>query len=432
MTASGAASQGDHASPREASPAGHEPSTRAWIVVFFCGVVAAMHVWKFPGAMQFIRADLGMTLVEAGTLLGIVQVASMVLGLAVSIYSVRTGLRNTLTTGLALLMVGSILGALATQTWHLMASRALEGIGFLFVTVVGPPLIRHWAPPHRTNTAMGWWSAFQGAAVFLAMIVSTLLLQYTGVITWHGWWLVMAAASLVVAVLALLYVPQDHTEPVNLAAATRRITATISRLMPWIMAVLFALYTLQWGAIIGFLPDIAAASGLGAIAAGLATAIVGGLNGVGNIVAVAILQRGVSPRGMVMFGMASMIVTTTLIFAPNWSAVPGGHWYQLAIAGIFSGAAAVIPSVINRIAVDVAPPEGAPSAVIGLMSQVYNGGNFIGPIVLTALATAAGGWHMSWLVTGSAALIGLVLAAIFLTPHRLAVSSRPGPAAKPA
>lgn len=417
MIASRAASVGDQHSSTHPTHR-HEPSTRAWIVVFLCGVVAAMHVWKFPGAMQFIREDLGMSLVEAGTLLGIVQVASMALGLAVSIFSVRVGLRNTLISGLALLMVGSFLGALATQTWQLMGSRALEGIGFLFVTVVGPPLIRHWAPPQRANTAMGWWSAFQGTAVFLAMLVSTLLLQYSGIITWHGWWLIMAALSLVMAVLGVIVVPQDHTEPVNLAAATRRITATIKRLMPWIMAVLFALYTLQWGAIIGFLPDIVSGSGLGALAAGVATAVVGGLNGVGNILAGAVLERGGSPRAMVMFGMGSMVVTTTIIFAPDWSAVPGGHWYQLAMAGIFSGVAAVIPSVINRIAVDVAPPEGAPSAVMGLMSQVYNGGNFIGPIVLTALATAAGGWHLSWLVTGSAAVLGLVLAAIFLTPQR--------------
>jgi len=417
MIASRAASVGDQHSSTHPTHR-HEPSTRAWIVVFLCGVVAAMHVWKFPGAMQFIREDLGMSLVEAGTLLGIVQVASMALGLAVSIFSVRVGLRNTLISGLALLMVGSFLGALATQTWQLMGSRALEGIGFLFVTVVGPPLIRHWAPRQRANTAMGWWSAFQGTAVFLAMLVSTLLLQYSGIITWHGWWLIMAALSLVMAVLGVIVVPQDHTEPVNLAAATRRITATIKRLMPWIMAVLFALYTLQWGAIIGFLPDIVSGSGLGALAAGVATAVVGGLNGVGNILAGAVLERGGSPRAMVMFGMGSMVVTTTIIFAPDWSAVPGGHWYQLAMAGIFSGVAAVIPSVINRIAVDVAPPEGAPSAVMGLMSQVYNGGNFIGPIVLTALATAAGGWHLSWLVTGSAAVLGLVLAAIFLTPQR--------------
>src|SRR5690625_2957214 len=133
MIASRAASVGDQHSSTHPTHR-HEPSTRAWIVVFLCGVVAAMHVWKFPGAMQFIREDLGMSLVEAGTLLGIVQVASMALGLAVSIFSVRVGLRNTLISGLALLMVGSFLGALATQTWQLMGSRALEGIGFLFVT----------------------------------------------------------------------------------------------------------------------------------------------------------------------------------------------------------------------------------------------------------------------------------------------------------
>lgn len=394
-------------------------ATRAWVAVFIAGVVAAMHVWKFPGAINAIRADIPMTLVEAGTLLGIVQVAAMVLGLALSLFSVRLGMRTTLLTGLALLAAGSTAGAFASATWQLMATRAVEGIGFIFVAVVGPALIRHWAPPDRRSTAMGWWSAFQGAAVFLAMVVATLLIGSTGLITWHGWWAFMAALSVGGFGLTIALVPRDHSDVVNLRDAHRRVVATIRTVMPWAMAGMFALYTLQWGAIIGFLPDIAAASGLGVVAAGLATAVVGGANGIGNVIAGWILQRGGSPRAMVMWGMASMALFTTITFAPDWAQVPGGHWFQLGAATLFSGIAAVIPAAILRVAVDVAPPEGAPSAVIGLMNQVYSAANFVGPIILAAIATAAGTWRLSWTVTLTASMIGLVLAAVFLTPQRL-------------
>lgn len=396
-----------------------QAATRAWVVVFVAGVIAAMHVWKFPGAMQMIRADIPMSLVEAGTLLGIVQVAAMTLGLVLSLFSVRVGMRTTLIIGMSLLAVGSFAGALSTETWHLMTTRALEGIGFILVTVVGPPLIRYWAPPERVSSAMGWWSAFQGAAVFIAMVAASLLLESTQLMTWHGWWVLMGGLSIVGVVLAVRNVPHDHSDVINLKAALGKISATVKTLMPWIMALLFSLYTLQWGAIIGFLPDIAAASGLGILAAGLATAVVGGLNGVGNVIAGKVLQRGGSPRTMVMVGMGSMLVLTTLTFAPDWSVIPHGYWYQLGMAGLFSGVSAVIPATITRVAVDVAPPDGAPSAVFGLMSQVYSGGNFVGPVILTAIATAAGSWRMSWTLTASASIIGLVLAGIFLTSERL-------------
>ncbi|HLS01969.1 MAG TPA: MFS transporter, partial [Beutenbergiaceae bacterium] len=185
-------------------------SPRAWIVVFAAGVLAAMHVWKFPGAMHLIRQDLNVSLVEAGTLLGIVQVAAMLLGLAVSVVSVRLGMRRTLLLGLALLGVGSLLGALSTQTWHLMVTRGVEGIGFILATIVGPPLIRQLVPATRVASAIGWWSAFQGTAVFIAMIVSTFLLSQTQLMAWNGWWVIMAVATFASMAFVVWQVPQDR------------------------------------------------------------------------------------------------------------------------------------------------------------------------------------------------------------------------------
>ena len=35
--------------------------TRAWTVVVVTGILAAMHVWKLPSALEYIRADLALT-----------------------------------------------------------------------------------------------------------------------------------------------------------------------------------------------------------------------------------------------------------------------------------------------------------------------------------------------------------------------------------
>ena len=43
--------------------------------------------------------------------------------------------------------------------------------------------------------AMGWWSAFQGIAVFLAVLVSTVLLDGTGWVNWQFWWMVMGVLT---------------------------------------------------------------------------------------------------------------------------------------------------------------------------------------------------------------------------------------------
>lgn len=381
-----------------------------------------MHVWKLPGALAFIREDLGMSLIQAGTLLGIVQVGAMLLGLGGSILSERIGLRTTIVLGLSMLALGKLVGALSQQTWQLMTTRGFEGIGFLLVTLAAPPLIRLNANQGKISQAMGWWSAFQGMAVFLAVLVSTLLLESMGWVNWQIWWVIMGVLTAAMIPIMLTTVPSDRSHAIDIGLALGKVARTLKTLMPWIISLIFACYTLQWGAIIGFLPDILGQQN--GVMVGVATAVVGGVNGVGNVVAGQLLRRGVSPRTLVMTGMMSMIVTTVLIFAPDWSTVSGGAWFQLALAVIFSGVAAVIPASITRIAVDVAPPDGSASAVMGLMIQVYNAANFLGPVVLTSIATAVGGWHLSWVMTGASALLGLVLAAVFLTPRRLNMTFR--------
>lgn len=393
---------------------------RSWIAIVACGVVAAMHVWKLPGALTFIRQDLGMSLVQSGTLLGIVQVGAMVLGLSGSILSERIGLRTTMLVGLSMLSLGSLVGALSEQTWQLMTTRGFEGVGFLLVTLVAPPLIRQNTSQDRASVAMGWWSAFQGIAVFLAVLVSTVLLDGTGWVNWQFWWMVMGVLTAAMIPISLRTVPGDSTHSVDLGPALSKIGHTLKTLTPWIISLIFACYTLQWGAIIGFLPDIV--GGHSGLVVGLATAVVGGVNGVGNVIAGQMLNRGVRPRAMVMTGMTSMVITTVVIFAPDWSAVSGGVWIQLAAAVVFSGVAALIPATVTRIAVDAAPADGSASAVMGLMIQVYNAANFIGPVVLTSIAAASGGWHLSWSVTVGASLIGAGLGAFFLNSRRLSMS----------
>lgn len=394
--------------------------SRAWIVLLGCGIVAAMHVWKLPGALAFIREDLGMSLVQSGLLLGIVQVAALLLGLCGSLISEKVGLRTTIVIGLTMLALGSLMGALSQETWQLMVTRAFEGIGFLFVTLAAPPLIRVTTDRGRVSQVMGWWSAFQGIAVFLAVLVSTVLLSGLEWVNWQIWWMTMGIVSALMAVIVIRIVPVDHGRAVDFRSTLSAIGATLQTSMSWVISVIFACYTLQWGAIIGFLPDIVGDQD--AVTVGIATAVVGGANGAGNVISGQLLKRGFSPRLLVLIGMISMIITTVLIFAPDWGSVVGGKWVQLAIAVFFSGIAALIPSTITRIAVDVAPPGGAASAVMGLMIQVYNAANFVGPIVLTAIATAVGGWHLSWVMTSAAALLGAVLGAVFLSPRRLQMS----------
>ncbi|MFG2344907.1 MFS transporter [Streptomyces phaeochromogenes] len=178
----------------------------SWIVVVSAGVAAGLQVWKLPPAIPFLRQDLSLTLVQAGTLLGIIQLAGMLGGLAISLMAELIGERRCLSGGLVLLFLGSAGGGFAWSAGSLLASRAVEGAGFILVVVTGPGLIRRGTPPGRLTTAMGFWGAYQGISTFAGLITGALVLQ---VVPWRVWWWAMAVLALAPLPWVLARVPRD-------------------------------------------------------------------------------------------------------------------------------------------------------------------------------------------------------------------------------
>ena len=391
---------------------------RAWTVVVATGILAAMHVWKLPSALEFIRADLGISLVASGALVGVVQMAGGLGGLAASVVAERIGSKNTLLVGMAFAGLASLIGGFAPNTAWLMTTRAIEGVGFILITVAAPSMVRVLAPRDKVNAAMGWWGAFQGIALFLGVGISAVLLNATDV-SWNIWWFIMGAATLGFMPVVVARVPADPPGVVHLKRIGGIIASSIRTPLPWALGLIFASYTLQWGAILSFLPTIFAeadiTTGLDvAIVVGLATAVVGGLNGIANVLTGTLLQRGHSPRRLLVVGLGAMAIMSTLVFAPDWTQVPGSVAWALLAAAIFSFMGALVPTTVTRQAVDIAPPGGSPSAVIGLITQMFNLANFVGPVILSAIAAAAGTWRMSWTMTVTASAIGIAMTLLFV------------------
>src|SRR6516225_12012334 len=109
-----------------------------WGVVVLAAICAGLHVWDLPAAAPFIRDSMAMTLVQAGALLGVTQLAGMLGGLAVSLLAELIGERRCLLAGLAMASLGSADGAVAHSVTTLMVSRAIEGAGAILIVVTGP------------------------------------------------------------------------------------------------------------------------------------------------------------------------------------------------------------------------------------------------------------------------------------------------------
>ena len=387
----------------------------AWLVVM-SGVVIAMHVGKMPPAIPVLQQALGVTLVQAGFLLSAVQLAGMCLGVLAGMSADRLGLRRSLLTGQAILATASLCGMVVSSPSGLLLLRALEGLGFLLAALPAPSLIRQLVRPSQLPLYLGLWSTYMGTGIALALLAGPLAMQALG---WQGWWGLLGLLSAAMALCIVWVIPSDQTRASTAAASAPPPTAdppaawwaplalTLRHRGPWQVALLFALYSSQWLAVIGFLPAIYAQAGLGASQAGALTALASWINVVGNIAAGRLLQQGWCARYLLWIGYSSMGLGAVLVFGAWTQELPMLRY--LAVLG-FSAVGGLIPGVLFSLAVRVAPSERTVSSTVGWMQQCSSAGQFFGPPLIAWIAGNVGGWHWTWALTGSAACLGLWLA----------------------
>ena len=134
---------------RRTPPATRPRGIPAEWVVLVAGVATALHLGKLPPAVPVLQAELGMTLVQAGFLLALIQFAGMCLGLVIGIGADGVGLKRSMVAGLTLLSVAGVASGFTHSVGGLLALRAVEGFGFLAATVPAPGLLRRIVAPDR-------------------------------------------------------------------------------------------------------------------------------------------------------------------------------------------------------------------------------------------------------------------------------------------
>ncbi|RYY70873.1 MAG: MFS transporter, partial [Comamonadaceae bacterium] len=321
------------------------------------------------------------------------------------------GTRRTMVAGLVLLSLAGALGGFADTPAVLLALRACEGVGFLMATLPAPALIRRLVDPARLGSTMGLWGAYMPVGTALALLLGPAAIAMTG---WQGWWWLLAALSLAMAGWLWLAVPAtlDARRPGPAGANRGRIARTLRAPGPWLLSLAFAAYSAQWLAVIGFLPTIYAQSGLPAVYAAPASALVAAVNIFGNLGAGRALQRGIRPSALLQAGYVAMAFGAILAFAP-WSDSSAPAVLAVRYAGVllFSMLGGMIPATLFWLAVRLAPDEGAVSTTVGWVQQWSSFGQFAGPPLAALVAARTGGWSGTWWVTASFAAGGIVVAA---------------------
>jgi MFS family permease len=386
----------------------NRPAKTPWLTVGLAigaGVVGAFQVGKAAMALPALRADLGIGLAAAGWVLAIFNLIGVATGMAIGALVGRWGDRRAVLAGLVLLAAASLAGAAAPDITVLLATRFVEGMGFLMIIVAAPSLVMRLSRPDDLKLALGIWGAYMPLGQAIMVLAAPLLLVPFG---WRGLWiantlLLVLFAALLARVTARL--PRSPSRPLH--SLWRDLRETVTAPGPLLLTAIFGAYSTQYLAVMGFLPTVLIEhEGLGTAAAGALAALAMAMNGVGNVVAGLILQRGVRRWRLIAIASLAMGSASLGIFVAD---LPIALDYVLYLA--FAGFGGMLPASVFGAVPSHAPSRHLVPMTNGLLVQGSNLGQVIGPPTVGALAAAIG-WQWAPLLIVPAALSATFLSLV--------------------
>lgn len=379
------------------------------LTIVGAGVVSAFQVGKASMALTAIRTDLGLDLATASWLLSAFAIVGALVSIVIGMTVDRLGARRMVVIGLLLQGGCSALGAFSEGATLLLATRILEGMGFLAVVVAAPALILAVARPEQRERAFAAWATFMPLGMTLVMLGAPLLT----LLGWRGFWLLNAALLASYAGLLMLGPLRGTSPEASRHGLMEDVRTTLAARGPWLLAGLFTAYAAMYFAVFGFLPSLLASELMLSEERGnLLTAGALAASAIGCLAGGQLLAKGLRPRRILVTGFVAMTLCGSGIFTGY---LPGSIAYALSIVFAFIGG--FIPVVLINGVPQHAPRPELVGATMGFLMQGNNLGLVVGPAAAGALAGAMG-WPPVSLLLGA-----LALAALFLT---LALRARPG------
>lgn len=365
------------------------------------GVVAAFNVGKLPPALSALQHEFGLSLVQVSWMVSLFLLASALFGIAGGSLADRFDPRRVMISGLVLTALTGALGAAAPNPTVLLLSRALESVAFLLTVLPGPVLLRQTVPAASLRGWLGAWATYMPIGMGAALFLAPALMSLAG---WRGVWVFCAVLAGLWAALVAVTQPRQEAHAASRAPILASVLETLRSPGPWLLSLCFGFYAGQFTGIFAFLPTVYLDAGISAQLGASLTALAVMSNAGGGLAAGLLLQRGVDRATLIVAVGIAMAVCAWVAFGTDI----GFGWRYAAIV-LLSTVGGLIPGTLFATAPFYAPSAAAVSTTVGLVQQGSGAGQILLPPVIAALAQYSGGWSLTWVATGLAAMMTVAI-----------------------
>jgi MFS transporter, ACS family, aldohexuronate transporter len=391
-------------------------SGRARIIVLIltAQTVANVGPLGIPALASLIRADLGLTLAQAGSFLSAYYIGPSLVSLPAGTLADRWGVKQMLVLGQVVIALGLLAASAATSYAAFTLLLIVAGFGYGMLNPTATKAVMGWSPPARRATLVG---LKQVGLPLGGMLGAALLPALALRLSWRTALVVSSAliAAGAVASLLVYHDPPDAPVPPAAPGALGAIASVLTSRDLWLLSIATGVFAAMQTVWMSYLVlYLQGAVGLTLMTASrlLALAQFGGMT------------------GRVLFGMLSDRLFGGSRRLPLVLAGAGSTACSLAIAWTGAGASTVGLSALAFIfgvvgigwngvqhtwMAELAGPRAAGTAV-GLGLAVSSAGVTIGPLVFGYVVQTAGGYRGPW-ITLALTMVGAI-GTLFLVRER--------------